>query len=448
MYIKLIQPLMTLRPMDSAFKRAMAPSLALLTLAALTPREHNVTIADENVGTLQLDDSPDLVGITVNVDTFPRACVLAAHYRKRGIPVVAGGIHVSAVYDRLEGIFDAVCVGEAENVWETILEDARKGNLQKLYRSPLPARASCIPAPRWEAINPNKYLYTNVVCTSRGCPHRCAFCYNSCEYRCNRLVCRPIEDVLAEIRGLGTRHVLFIDDNFIGNVPRTRELLREMKPMKLSFNAAVSADLLENPGLLDQLAEAGCRSLFIGFETINEQNLRAVDKKQNKLADYEKLISEIHKRGIMINASLVFGFDGDTPRVFDDTLAWLIRNKIETMTAHILTPYPGTVLYKEMEAAGRITDWNPAHYNTSHVVFAPKGMTPEQLREGYLEIYKKFYTVRNIFRRLPESRKQRAPYLLFNLCYRKLGKPFGKIGSWGLMGAVGKIARRLAYGIE
>jgi len=448
MKIKLIAPKMTLRPMDSEFKRAMSPSLALLILGALTPNEHEVALEDENVGSLNLADRPDLVGITVNVDSSGRAYEISRHYMRQGIKVILGGIHVSANPDEALLYADSVCIGEAEDLWFNILSDVRNGGLKQRYYNPDPTNLAHTPIPRWDLIDKSRYLYTNVVTTSRGCPFSCAFCYNSCEYVHHWFRNRPIQNVIEEIKSLDTRQVMFIDDNFIGNVGWTKEFLRQIKPLHIKWHAAVSANIIHYPCLLDEMRESGCESLFIGFETVNKSSLESVGKHQNNTEDYDRLVREIHARGIMVNASLVFGFDGDGPGVFGDTLNWLVKNKIETMTAHILTPYPGTKTYRQLLAAGRILDFEPAHYNTSYAVFSPGKMTPQQLRRGYLKIYRDFYSFKNILKRFPADRKQRAPYLLFNFIYRKFGKIVSKIAGRRLMGRLSKWARRQSYGID
>lgn len=448
MKIKLISPKMTLRPMDSEFKRAMSPSLALLILGALTPEEHEISIEDENVGLLHLDDRPDLVGITVNVDTSKRAYEIARQYRERGSKVVLGGIHVSANPDEALLHADSVCIGEAEELWIQILLDVRDGILKPKYYNSRPTDLSLTPVPKWSLVDKSKYLYTNVVVTSRGCPFGCEFCYNSCKYVHHWFRNRPIKNVLEEIKTLDTRQVMFIDDNFIGNVGWTKEFLRQLKPLRLTWHAAVSANIVHYPELLYEMKDSGCESLFIGFETINKSSLESVGKSQNNVENYEKLVSEIHARGIMVNASLVFGFDGDGPGVFKQTLAWLVKNKIETMTAHILTPYPGTKIYRRLQSEGRIADAEPTHYNTSFAVFKPRQMAPSELQKGYLKIYRDFYSIKNILKRLPDDRSQRVPYLLFNFIYRKFGKIASKIASHGMMDRLSKWARRLSYGIE
>ena len=235
---------------------------------------------------------------------------------------------------------------------------------------------------------------------------------------------------------------MFIDDNFIGNPSWSREFLKAIKPMKLKWHAAVSANVADIPGLLDDMKDAGCKGLFIGFESLSENALKGVNKHQNSVKKYERLVEEIHSRGIMINASFVFGLDGDTPDTFRHTLDWIIKNKIETVTSHILTPYPGTKQHKDMLEAGRIVNFNQEDYTTSEVVYSPTRMTPQELKEGYLKLYKDIYSWKNIFRRMPEH--QKAGSLLFNIFYRKYGKLTEKICEAIGYNHIGRICENLA----
>ena len=447
MNIKLICPRMSLRPMDSEYKRVLSPSIALITVAALTPDKHSVYIEDENAQLLNLNDRPDLVGITVNVDTAKRAYEISQSYKKRHIPVVLGGIHASANPEEALRYADTVCIGEAEKSWPEILLDIAANRLKQRYYAADPVDLKETPIPRWDLLDHSKYLYTNIICASRNCPFQCEFCYNSCDYNYHQYRNRPVANVIEEIRKLGTKHVMFIDDNLIGNIEWTRELVRALKTLGVIWNGAVSTNIGNYPDLLDEMRDSGCQSLFIGFETVNQESLKSVNKNHNHIDKFEQIVDEIHKRDIMINASIVFGFDSDYPDVFENTVNWLIRNRIETMTAHILTPYPGTVLYKRLVVENRIIDFDWNHYNTANVVFKPKNLTPAELYNGYIWSYNEFYSLKNIFKRMPRARKQRLPYLLFNFGYRKFGKVTSQLSKLGLMHFIGKIARRLAYGI-
>lgn len=445
MKILLIQPKMNMRPMDTDLKTRMAPSLALLTLKRLTPKKHDVTILNENMETIDFEAPVDMVGITVTLDVMPRACEIAAEYRGRGVAVVAGGIHVTCCPEECEEHFDAICIGAAERVWAWEIEDAEKGCLKKIYCDMEGFDGEEIASPEYEGLDERKYLYTNVIHTSRGCPNRCDFCYNSCTNR--SYVLRPVDDVLKDIHSLKTRHILFVDDNFIGTPAYTKELLNRIRGLNLRWGAAVTTQILKHLDLLDLMAQTGCHSLFIGFESINDASLLGVHK-QNRFAEYETLIREIHARGIMINASMVFGLDGDHVDVFRNTVNWLVRHKVETLTSHILTPYPGTVLHARMAREKRIIDHNLSKYNTANVVFMPRHMTPEQLYEGYLWVYKEFYSFRNIYRRMPKDKRQMAAFLMFNLLYRKFGRFTAAIAKVVPMRLLGKLGAWLSYRIR
>lgn len=442
MKILLIQPKMNKRPMDTDLKTRMSPSLALLTLLRLTPDGHDVVIVNENIEMIAFDCGADMVGITVTLDVMPRARQISAAFKMRGVPVVAGGIHVTCCPDDCLPHFSAICVGPAERVWAGMLQDAQAGCLRQIYCDMQDFRGDEIVSPMYRSAGREKYLYTNVVLTSRGCPNRCSFCYNSCE---NRLyIRRPIPHVIADIQVLGTRHILFIDDNFIGDPAYTRALLGEMAGMNLIWSAAVTTKILDFPDLLALMGKTGCQSLFIGFESINTASLKSVDK-DNRVRQYEALVNAIHSSGIMINASMVFGLDGDDKDTFQRTLDWLIAMRIETLTSHILTPYPGTKLHRSMDAAGRILDYSLEKYNTANVVFQPLGMTAHELYRGYRRMYRQFYSFQSILLRFPKNKAQRKSYLLFNLCYRKFGRLTALIARFIPMEALGTLAAKLSY---
>ncbi len=448
MKIKLIQPKMIQRPMDTKLKTRMSPSLALLTIANLTPKEHEVIIENENVEKIDFDEPVDLVAITVTVDVMNRAVEISKEFKNRNVTVIAGGIHITADPDGTLNRFDAICVGMAERVWAKILKDKENNSLKKIYYDMENIAGKEIVSPNYYIIDNKKYLYTNIISTSRGCPFECDFCYNSCKNVLKTYINRPVEDVIKDINALKTRHIMFIDDNFIGNSKWTKKLLDEIKPLKLKWNAAVTSNIVDMPELLDEMKESGCQSLFIGFESINSKSIDSVHKVQNSVKRYEKLVDEIHKRGIMINASFVFGLDEDDANVFKNTLAWIVKNKIETVTSHILTPYPGTKLYSSLIEENRIVDYNLSNYNTAHVVYKPKNMTAEELYNGYLWIYKEVYTFKNIMKRLPKSKKQWIPFLAFNFFYRKFGKLTEVLCNIVSFKNIGRFFRWLAYCIK
>ncbi|MCI8336021.1 MAG: B12-binding domain-containing radical SAM protein [Peptococcaceae bacterium] len=447
MFIKLIQPKMKKRPMDTDMKLHMAPPLGLLTIVNVIRKTDSsavIVLENENIQPLTYDDKPDIVGISVTVDTLPRAIEIAKIFRAKGAMVIAGGIHITTAAATLPpDCFDALCIGPAEGSWPDIIRDYQAGTLQKVYCCKKPFTCQDVLSPAYDFLNKDQYLYCNVVHTSRGCPFRCDFCYNSARER--SYLNRNIEDVIADIQAVGSKHILFIDDNFTGNLQWTRDFLIRIKPMGLKWNAAVSINIADQPELLDLMKESGCRSLFIGFESVNPTSIQTVHKVQNTTDRYEKAVREIHTRGIMINASFVFGLDGDTVETFPATLDWIVRNKIESVTSHILTPYPGTALYDRLAQEGRILSQDLSLYNTAHVVFQPKNMTQEELYDGYIRIYKQVYSLKNIWKRLPKEKSQRMTYLLFNLFYRKYGKFTDRLCKIITYKRLGIIAEKLSH---
>ena len=307
------------------------------------------------------------------------------------------------------------------------------------------ADLALVPVPRWELIAEKHYLYTNTLTIGRGCPWRCDFCYNSSPNLPSGYRMKPVPNILREIASLNTRHVMFIDDNFIAHPRSAKVLLEAFLPLGLTWHTAVSADIGKHEDLLDLMAASGCRSLFIGFESLNSESLRAVRKKQNRVEEYNRTISMIHDRGMMVNASVVFGFDQDGPDVFSNTTDWLIGQEIETMTAHILTPHPGTALHSRLRKENRIVDYDLTHYNTSRAVFTPAGMSAAALETGYLDAYRRFYSWSSILKRMPTDSRRLASYLLFNLFYRKYGRLVSSLGVLGLMRRIGRLAARLSY---
>lgn len=421
MYIKLVQPKMKKRPMDSDIKIRMSPPLGLYTVANILRNEHKISVENENIQSINFDDQPDAVGITVTVDALPRAIEIAKQFRDKGIPVIAGGIHITTAEDIIPSdCFDSLCIGMAEGTWPDIVQDLNNGCLKPIYRCSKCLTSEETISPAYDMINSSEYLYCNIVHTSRGCPFKCDFCYNSSTER--SYIKRPIKVVLEDIKAIKSRHIMFVDDNFIGDITWTKQLVSELKPLNIKWNAAVSINIVHNLDLLDQMKESGCQSLFIGFESISNNSIASVHKVQNNFNIYEAAVEAIHNRGIMINASFVFGLDGDTASTFPETLNWIVSHKIETVTSHILTPYPGTTLHKKLLDSNRIKSFDLSLYNTANVVFEPLNLSAEELFEGYIWMYRQIYSSKNILKRIPKAKEQILPYLLFNLFYRKFGK--------------------------
>ena len=294
-----------------------------------------------------------------------------------------GGLHPTSLPFEAADHADAVCIGPAESVWGQILDDCEHGRLQKFYRGRCEGSAALVPIPRRDLMNPRAYLLRHTMVTSRGCPHACDFCYKSSFWGPTYYEPRPIAEVERELSGIDDRLVFFLDDNLLANRRHARGAVRVLRGSGIVWQAAASLDMARDPQYLGEAYDAGCRSLFVGFESLSPENMRGNNKPVNAATDYAQACRRFHDAGIMINGSFVFGFDCDGPDVFNRTLEFTLENKILTASFHVLTPLPGTKAFERLEAQGRILHRNWTQYDTYHAVFQPRRMTPEQLEAGY-----------------------------------------------------------------
>ncbi len=399
MKVKLILPALTeaTSPFWRPIKYSLFPPLGLATLAGYLDENNEIVLKDEHVETLDLDDQPDLVVIQVYITNANRAYRLADHYRGKGAYVCLGGLHVTALPDEAAAHADSIFLGPGEATWPAFLRDYRAGCPQKRYISS-ERTLQDLPKIRRDLIKRPLYLVPNSLVVSRGCPHHCDFCYKESFFAGGKsFYTRSVDQALDEIASLPGRHLFFLDDHLFGNPRFAAGLFDGMRGMGRLWQAAGTVGAVLQPGLLEKAAVSGLRSLFIGFETLNPENLRQQRKGQNVDRDYAAAIRRLHEHGVMVNASFVFGMDEDDETVFERTAAWAVEQGIETATFHILTPYPGTALYDRLQAQGRITSRNWDLYDTRHVVFQPRRMTPEALEAGYWQAYRDFYRWSAIF---------------------------------------------------
>ena len=378
-------------PLFRPIKYSLFPPLGLATLAGYLRDDDEVTVQDEHVEVLDLDDDPDLVVIQVYITSASRAYRIADHYRRRGAHVALGGLHVTSLPDEAAQHADTIFLGPGEDTWPAFLADYRQGTPGRLYTSKERTLAR-VPPIRRDLIKRRRYLVPNSIVVSRGCPHVCDFCYKEAFFAGGKsFYTQPVEDALAEIERLPGRHLYFLDDHLFGAPKFAAALFDGMRGMGRLWQAAGTINSILAPGLLEKAVAAGLRSLFVGFETLDTANLLEQRKFQNLRRDYTAAIRRLHDLGVMINGSFVFGMDGDDRSVFRRTVDWAIAHGIETATFHILTPYPGTALHQRLAAAGRITvhDWDL--YDTRHAVFTPARMTGAQLEAGYWQAYRDFY---------------------------------------------------------
>ena len=407
-------------------KHFMVPPHGLQILSALTPEEHQATIVDEYHHPADPNLRADLVGISVWTVSSSRAYDLADHYRRCGIPVVLGGPHVTICPEEALAHADAVVVGEAEAVWAQVLRDAETGRLRPIYRGEiLPLDET--PAPDWAVVNPNEYVIRLSLSTTRGCARSCDFCYESCRPKPNFRQ-RPLEMVLDEIDARPFPVIAFLDNDVTVNRPFAKRLLTALIPRKRNWLGMTAIEVADDEEMLDLMARSGCRSLFVGFESIVPESLEEMHKRCNRVEDYLRNVRRIHERGIMVNGSFVFGFDHDDDDVFDRTVDFGIEARLDTITFTVLTPYPGTTLYKRLEAEGRIFDRDWSHYDTTRAVFTPARMSPEALEAGYFHAYERFYSWPSILHRCRWGEKGFAKRLFLNVAYKRVEPLYGLLG--------------------
>jgi radical SAM superfamily enzyme YgiQ (UPF0313 family) len=423
-------------------KYSQFPPLSLMTIAGLTPDNWEITIRDEHVESSDVDGDVDLVGIQTYISSASRAYELARQWQQRGAKVVLGGLHPTSLPDEAAEHADAVCIGPAETVWGQILDDFEHGRLQPFYRGRCDGSAALVPTPRRDLMNPRAYLIRHTMVTSRGCPHACDFCYKSTFWGPTYYEPRPIADLERELSAIDDGLVFFLDDNLLANRLHARRLFDVLRGSGIVWQAAASLDVARDPHYLEEAYDAGCRSLFVGFESLSPANMRGNNKLVNATTDYAEVCRRFHDAGIMINGSFVFGFDCDGPDVFDRTLEFVEANKILTASFHVLTPLPGTPVFGRLEAEGRLLHRNWDLYDTYHAVFRPQRMTPEQLEEGYSRSKRQFSSCRSILRRslgLPGAMKRIA----YNVAWTRMDPLWVAIIRTGLMPLASRIFQRV-----
>lgn len=398
MHIKFILPALTeaKSPYWRPIKYSLFPPLGLATLAAYCNPDDNIEIVDEHVEVLHTDDQPDMVIIQVYITNAFRSYAIASHYKQKGCYVCLGGLHVSSLPDEAMPYADSLFIGPGEESFPRFLQDFKHGTTKKMYWS-LNRSLENVPPLRRDLIKRHLYLVPNSIVVTRGCPHHCSFCYKDAFFEGGKgFYTQPVDAALSEIDRLPGRHLYFLDDHLLGNRPFAEALFEGMRGMNRVFQGASTVEAILRGDLIEKAAKAGMRSVFIGFETMNEKNLMQSNKKQNIGKDYERAIKRLHDLGIMINGSFVFGLDEDDADVFSRTVNWAVEHALTTCTFHILTPYPGTKLFQEMNEAGRILHRNWDLYDTREVVYQTQGLSADELKRGYDWAYKAFYSWQNI----------------------------------------------------
>jgi len=400
------------------FKRSFL-DLGIQTVMACTPSGVDVSLVDEYLEEIDYDVGTDVVALSAKTSCVTRAYEVAHEFRRRGKRVLLGGIHASLRPDEALEHVDAVVTGEAETLWPRVVRDLEAGRLAQRYDAVGFPPMDAIPVPAWNQARASDYLFHQLQ-TTRGCPFRCKFCsvpdISGQDFRF-----KPVERVVAEIRALprsrgplaSSKPLYIVDDNFISRTRYTKELLRALAPLRRegtlpSWSAETTLNVAHDEEMLDLFRDAGCATLIIGFESVTEASLVAMDKPVNFCLTYQEAIDRIHARGMTVVGNFIVGFDTDTRAVFQQTLDFIQRTGILYPFFSILTPMPGTKLFDEMKAAGRLDHERWDLYDTRHVVFSPAQMRRDELMDGYVWLYEQAYGTHLLFDRLERNWKRRA----------------------------------------
>lgn len=397
------------------------PYLALTILAALTGEEWKISIIDENVDAIDFSDLPDLVAISIMTPLAKRGYEIADAFRGKGVSVVLGGIHPTMMKDEAKTHADSVVMGEAEETWPLVLSDFKRGNLQPFYESANFCSLDKLAVPKRNLLNRKGYFFTNTVQTTRGCPFDCVFCSVTSFYGRTYRV-RPVENVISEIGQMEKGFLFFVDDNIVGKPSYAKELFGALIPLKIKWFSQASLSVVKDRELLNLAQRSGCKGLFIGFESLSQENLRAMGKSTNRVSEYKDAIRMLHDYGIGIQGSFIFGMDHDDSSVFSDVIRFIEKTHLEAVLFSVLTPFPGTRIYETLQRENRIIDRDWEKYDMNHVVFRPKKMTPEELQEGFNWAYRRLYGHRSILTRLFPFNRNSLFYGVQNYGFRQAWK--------------------------
>ncbi len=408
------------RTTGGIFKKSLRyQPLTLTTLAALAPPELAIEfeLLDEGICEIPPALNADMVAMTVITGTAPRAYELAAHFRKLGMTVVLGGPHVTLMPQEAAQHADAICVGYAEETWPQLLRDFSAGQMKARYDQAADFNLDRCVIPKRDLLDKRLFLTQAVFEATRACAHACEFCVAPTAWGRKQFQ-KPVEHVVEDIRQFGQKRIIFVDLNLISDRNYAAQLFEALIPLKIHWFGLSTSMIGRDLELMDLMARSGCKGLLIGFETISKGSLADAGKRFNDPDLYRQLIKDLHGHGISIQGCFVFGLDHDTPDVFERTAQFVIDTAIDLPRFSLLTPFPGTPLYRRFDAQSRIVSRDWELYDGQHVVFQPKNMSIEELAEGHERAWRKVYGLGAIARRLSRSRIQLPISIMANFGYR------------------------------
>jgi len=403
MRLTLVHPCIGRRPGERYIRSWQMEPLPPATLAGLTPRDIDVRFYDDRMESIPYDEPTDLVAMSVETYTARRAYQIASEYRRRNVPVVMGGFHATLCPDEVAGFAEAVVVGEAEDVWPRLIDDARHGRLERVYRSPArPSLGGLRPDRR--IFRGKRYLPIGLVEAGRGCHFSCDFCAVQAMFG-NTQTRRPIDDVLSEVAGLRREKNLFffVDDNITSNMRQAKEWLRALAALKVRWVSQASINAAHDEEFLDLLVKSGCQGVLIGFESLDPAALASMNKAFNTMrGGYEVALANLRRHGLRLYATFIFGYDTDTAASFARAVAFAKAHRFYIAAFNHLTPFPGTPLYTRLQSEQRLLYdawWLDERYRYNMVPFRPAMMTPAELQRHCLGARREFYEWSSILRR-------------------------------------------------
>jgi radical SAM superfamily enzyme YgiQ (UPF0313 family) len=416
MQLTLIHPCVGRRPGQAYIGAWQMESLPAAVIAGLTPKDVTIKFYDDRMETIPFDEPTDLVALSVETYTAKRAYQIASEYRRRGVPVIMGGFHATLCPDEVADYAEAVVIGEAEGLWPQVIDDFRHGKWEKFYRQ--------VERPALAGLKPNRtifrgkrYLPIGLVEAGRGCHFKCEFCAVQTVFSRTQTR-RPIDEIIQEIKAVGSERklIFFVDDNITSNMKQAKEFFRALIPLKIKWVSQASINAAHDEEFLELLVRSGCQGVLIGFESLNPENLRAMDKGFNTMkGGYGQALANLRRYRIRLYVTFIFGYDLDTLDSFQETVAFAKDHQFYMVAFNHLTPFPGTPLYRRLEEEQRLLYpawWLADDYSYNKIPFQPAQMSPEELQLNCVEARRQFYTWPSILRRSLDP-VNRANFFMF-----------------------------------